>query len=354
MTLSILIFNVWAGPTLKNMKQEHRVAIVIGNGSYDDHELNTPLKNARQMKTFLEQNGFYVYYGENLDKKNFVRLLRKFYKNLHPNGVGLFYYSGHAAQTKGKNYIITVDNGILDASMIVRKSISLNSIYSSMADSYDRLNIVVLDTSYNKPFGTLFTPHNKGLAPIKSSKAQVTFSAVKPHQHNRSDSFSKDFLSLARQKGLELTPLKKRLEALRQQHRQPPPQIIIAKNQPFYFVLPDRIPAPDALAYSKIKKNGSKKELEKFINRYPNSAFVTSAKQQLQKIAENQEKALQKQRRLEFEKQAAEATRKAKKQAAMEARKKNDIMFKLTKPEDVKEKKTAKPKKGDKRQIILE
>ena len=47
--------------------------------------------------------------------------------------------------------------------------------------------------------------------------------------------------------------MKRKLAALRQTHRQKAPQVTIAKNQPFYFVLPNKIPSADELAYSKIK-----------------------------------------------------------------------------------------------------
>ncbi|MGB5966490.1 MAG: caspase family protein [Sulfurimonadaceae bacterium] len=371
--LSILMLSIWASPTLKTMKKESRVAIVVGNSSYDDHALSTSSTNARKMKKFLEENGFYVYYGENLDKRNFVRLLRKFNKRLRPNGIGLVYYSGHAVQTKGKNYLVTVENGILDESMIARKSISLNSIYSGMEESYNRLNIVVLDTAFDTPFGTQFTPKKSGLAADKSPKAQVTFMANHPNKHNSSTTFSNDFLSLAEEKGLELTALEAKLIDLRQTHRQPQPQITIAKNQPFYFVLPDRIPSPDELAYTKIKNSNSKNELEKFINKYPKSTFTKKAQDQLDTI-NKEEAALKEKRRQEFEAKAAEATRKAKEiaakaaeakelaekeakekeAAAKAAQQKNDIAFKLTKPEDVIEEKPIKPEEGEERQILLE
>lgn len=366
--LSILILSVWAAPTLKTMKKESRVAIVVGNSSYDEHALSTPNENARKMKKFLEDNGFYVYYGENLDKRNFVRLLRKFNKKLHPNGIGLVYYSGHAVQTKGKNYLIPVENGILEESMIVRKSISLNSIYSGMEESYDRLNIVILDTSFDTPFGALFEPEKKGLAAVRSPKAQVTFMANRPNSYNNSPTFTNDFLTLAKERGLELTALKAKLIDLRQTHRQPKPQITIAKNQPFYFVLPDRIPSPDELAYTKIKESTSKKELEKFINQYPKSTFAEKAQTQLDTI-NREEAAQEEEKRIEFEAKAAEATRKAKEAAAQAvqekelaekeaaakaAAEKNDISFKLTKPENVVEQTPVKPKEGEERQILLE
>ena len=118
--VSLLVASLLASPTLETMKKELRVAIVIGNSSYDENPLPTSTDNARKMRAFLEKNGFYVYYGENLDKRNYIRLLRKFNKKMRPGGIGLFYFSGHIVQTKGRNYLIPVDNGIDDEAMVLR------------------------------------------------------------------------------------------------------------------------------------------------------------------------------------------------------------------------------------------
>lgn len=366
--VSLLILSVWGAPSLETMKEESRVALVVGNSDYDEHPLTLAVQNARKMKTFLEKNNFYVYYGENLDKKNFIRLLRKFNKRLRPNGIGFVYFCGHAVQTRGKNYILPVESGIFDESMIARQSISLHSVYSGMENSYNRLNIVLLDTAFEAPFGTLFTPDKKGLAAVKSPKAQVIFLPNDPGSYNGSDTFTRDFLNLASGKGVELSALKEKLAALRKKEGEKTPYIKIARNQPFYFVLPDRIPPADELAYEKIKNSSAQKEFETFINTYPNSAFTPNAKKQLSRLIEKE------QVRLEFEAQAKEATRKAKEAALKEAeekalaekaaaekeaaekaaKEKNEIMFKLTKPEDVVEDAPVKPKEGEERQILLE
>lgn len=363
--ISLFFFSLWGAPTLEMMKKERRVAFVVGNANYDEHPLPNASQNARKMKSFLEKNGFYVYYGENLDKKNFIRLLRKFNKQLRPNGIGFIYFCGHGVQTKGKNYLLPVNNGIFNETMIARKGISLDSLYSGIDRSYSRLNIVLLDSAYDAPFGTLFTPEKRGLAPVKSPKAQVTFLANAPGSYNGSVTFTDDFLHLAGVKGTELSTLEERLYALRRQHGQQQPDLRIVRNQPFYFVLPERIPPADELAYEKIAKSSSKKELEKFINTYPDSPFAPKAKEQLNRLIEEER------RRLEFEAQAREATRKAKEEeakakalateaaekekAAEEAApQKNDINFTLTKPEDVVETAPVKPKKGEERQIHLQ
>ena len=314
--LSILILSVWAAPTLRSMQKESRVAIVVGNSSYAGHRVPTATKNALKMKNFLEKNGFYVYYGEDLGRQEFASLLKKFYKRLRPSGMGLVYYSGHAVQTKGKNYLLTVNNGISDESMIVRKSIALNTIYSSMESSYDRLNIVVLDSAFETPFGTLFEPNKSGLAAIKSPKKQVTFMAGRPDTYNDSTTFTDDFITLAKETGLELTALKTKLTALRQTHRQQTPQITITQSQPFYFVLPARLPSADELAYTKVKDSRSKKELRKFIGKYPKSPFAKKAQKQLNGLVKTEAAREEKKRQRSEAKAAQRAEDAAQKEAA--------------------------------------
>ena len=253
--LSLLVLSVWAVPTLDMMKKEARVAIVVGNGAYDETALQLPTQNARAVRDFLEKNGFYVYYGENLDKRNFIRLLRKFNKKMRPGGVGLLYFSGHIVQTKDKNYLVPVESGIHKEAMIARQCVSLNSIYSGMQHAHNRLNIVILDNERKPPFGSLFTMKKEALAPIKYYDDFSTFVASYPGTINDSDTFTQDFLRFAGRRGLELRELRSDLTCHRQLQKQPKPHIDLAKNRPFYFNLPERLPAADEYISARNKKD---------------------------------------------------------------------------------------------------
>ncbi len=385
---SIFILSLWAAPTLQTMKKEARVAIVIGNGDYDEHALQTPTQNARNVRDFLEKNGFYVYYGENLDKRNFIRLLRKFNKKMRPGGVGLFYFGGHIVQTKNKNYLIPVDNGIEEEAMIPRQGITLTSIYRGMRHAHNRLNIIVLDGAKESPFGSLFTMKKASYAPIKAADDFSLFIATHPNKVNNSSTFTKDFLAIADKKGSELQELRRELSYLRQMHKQPQPYITVAEKRPFYFKLPDRLPTQDEIAYAQVKNSQSRKEIEHFINAYPKSSFVKEAEKQL-KAFDDEEKEREEQRKT-FE---AEATRKMQEEAkklheadadesqtknrapktaeigmdkpqnsiaersataaAKDARK-NDVNITLTKPGSQVKEIVKKPDKGDERHILLE
>ncbi len=388
--LSIFMLSLWAAPTLQTMKKEARVAIVVGNGSYDEHALKTPVQNARNVRDFLEKNGFYVYYGENLDKRNFIRLLRKFNKKMRPGGVGLFYFSGHFVQTKGKNYLIPIDNGIEEEAMIPRQGIPLTSIYTGMQDAYNRLNIVVLDGAKKSPFGSLFAMKKESYAPIKAADDFSTFIATYPDSVNNSDTFTKDLLTLADSKGVELQELRNELNRLRQTHKQPQPYIAVVEKRPFYFKLPDRLPTQDEIAYARIKESQSRKEVENFINAYPKSSFVKAAEKQL-KVFDDIEAKEHEEKRKAFEAKAAEATRKMQEEArkrhepqasqetkeelkateigmekpqkstaekpsleAAEETRKSDVNITLTKPGKQKKEIIKKPDEGYERHIVLE
>lgn len=390
--LAILMLSLWAAPTLPTMKEEARVAIVIGNGTYDEHALKASIQNARNVREFLEKNGFYVYYGENLDKRNFIRLLRKFNKKMRPGGIGLFYFSGHIVQTKRKNYLIPIDSGLTEEAMIPRQGIALTSIYSGMRRAYNRLNIIILDGAKEAPFGSLFTMKKESYAPIKAVDDFATFIATHPDKVNISDTFTRDFLSLADKKGLELQELKKGLSYLRKQHKQPRPYITVTQKRPFYFMLPDRLPTQDEIAYARIKESQSRKEVENFIKAYPKSSFVKEAEKQLKVFDEAEAKQHEEQRKA-FEAKAAEATRimqeKARKRhqaetntskmetrtsdtaeikidkpqnstsekpsvTASEDARKNDVNLTLTKPDEQVKELLKKPAEGQERHIVLE
>jgi len=339
------------------MKKEARVAIVIGNGSYDEQRLDAPTQNSRIVREMLEKNGFYVYYGENLDKRNFIRLLRKFNKKMRPGGIGLFYFSGHMVQTGGKNYLIPVDHGIEDEKMVARQGIMLKSIYKGMQEAHNHHNIIILDGAKEAPFGSLFTMQKESYAPVKSKDDFSIFIATQPDNVNTSDTFTQDFVSIADKKGQELEALRSELLHLRQFHDQPQPYISLALNRPFYINLPDRLPEADELAYAKIKGKPSRKEAEAFIKKYPNSPFVGKVREQLALIEKKE--ALQH----EIERQEQEAAAMKQAEAAKvsleeavseEVSPKNEIGITLTKPGSQVEETPEKPEEGEERHILLE
>src|SRR5690349_14317196 len=70
--------------------QEHRVALVIGNGDYKSAPLKNPVNDAHAMASALGNLGFEVLMGENLSRKAMLQKFREFRDKLKPDSVGLF------------------------------------------------------------------------------------------------------------------------------------------------------------------------------------------------------------------------------------------------------------------------
>jgi len=144
---------------LKKMKQEKRVALVIGNSKYQQKKqkpftlLSNTINDARAIRTILLNRGFDVIYGEDVSYKDFNNILEKFYQNLGTGGVGLFYFSGHGMELDGQNYLIPIDAYTTQKSDVKYVAIALNKIIDRIKQiEKTRLNIVILDACRNDPY----------------------------------------------------------------------------------------------------------------------------------------------------------------------------------------------------------
>jgi len=138
----------------QEMQEEQRVALVIGNSSYQRplSVLNNTINDARAIKNILSGRGFDVIYREDISKRDFSNVLEEFYQKLGRGGVGLLYFSGHGLESSGQNYLIPTDAKIRAKSDTEFEAIALNKITKRMQSMGNRLNIVILDACRNDPF----------------------------------------------------------------------------------------------------------------------------------------------------------------------------------------------------------
>ena len=86
-----------------------RVALVIGNGTYEEAgTLANPVNDALDITGKLRDIGFEVIEGNDLGKRELERKIGEFSDALQGAGVGLFYYAGHGLQVDGRNFIVPV------------------------------------------------------------------------------------------------------------------------------------------------------------------------------------------------------------------------------------------------------
>src|SRR5258706_2978299 len=167
-----------------NPQSEKRLALVIGNGSYQNaRQLANSANDATDIANTLSTLDFEVIYGVDLSLKQMNDKVRDFGDKLKANGgVGLFYYAGHGIQVGGRNFFIPVEANILREDEIAEAALNFDIVLRKMATANNGLNIVVLDACRNNPFARSWSrgAEEGGLAQITAPTGTFIAYATSP------------------------------------------------------------------------------------------------------------------------------------------------------------------------------
>jgi uncharacterized caspase-like protein len=175
--------------------EPQRVALVIGNGGYQNAPLTTPINDAYDMAEVLHKVGFEVTPYTDVDQFTMEEAMVDFGKKLHRGVVGLFYYSGYAVQYEGENYLIPKGaiSTIKTARHLRSKAVNLDYVLSFMEDAKNGVNIVILDACRTSPF-SFQKKIEKGLTTVggveniviayATSSGKVSLSVISHKQRN--------------------------------------------------------------------------------------------------------------------------------------------------------------------------
>jgi len=173
----LLLWSMAAGAVSRD---EHAVALVIGNNAYKNAPLRSPINDARAMSERLRGLGFDVIERTNLKTREIAPTLREFRSRLKPGSVALIFYAGHGLQIKGVNYLPTVDADIESEDDVALQSIDLNRMLDGLGESKTRLNLVFLDACRNNPFTRSFRSSASGLAKVDAPSGTLISFATRP------------------------------------------------------------------------------------------------------------------------------------------------------------------------------
>jgi len=129
---------------------EKRVALVIGNGAYRDAPaLPNPHNDAEDVASSLKRSGFDTVVGVDLDKAGMEQATIDFSRAARTSDIAIFYYSGHAMQYAGVNYLVPVDAKLIDEAD-VRRMTRVDEIVADLQQAKS-LRILVLDSCRDNP-----------------------------------------------------------------------------------------------------------------------------------------------------------------------------------------------------------
>jgi carboxyl-terminal processing protease len=290
---------------------EKRVALVIGNGAYQNApRLPNPSHDANDVAAALKRVGFETILGLDLNRDAMVDYEVRFARAARDADVALFYYSGHALQYAGVNYLMPVDTKLKDEADL-RRMARVDDIVNDLQQARN-LKILVLDSCRDNPIldqlkrsvgRTRGLSLHRGLAKIESPQGMIVAYATQAGRtaedgNGRNSPYTTAFLSHIEERA-EIGAIFRRISADVYQSTKEGqlPELSLSLIGEFYLHGKPSVSGTPALgaaaqAWAAIKDTTSSGVLEVFLQRYGDSIFAPFARARLTELKRKQQVAL--------------------------------------------------------------
>lgn len=138
---------------------QDRVALVIGNDRYgnlpEDRQLAKAVNDARAVGNTLEELGFKVIRGENLDRTQMVDHLFRFSQAIKPGDTAVVFFAGHGVSFSGGNFLLPTDIPLPKQGEEARaRNLALGEgdIIADIQERKPRVLVMILDACRDNPF----------------------------------------------------------------------------------------------------------------------------------------------------------------------------------------------------------
>ncbi len=132
-------------------KAQDRIALVVGNSAYQfAAALPNPRNDAAAIGTALEDVGFDVTIGIDLDQRGMQEAFRDFGLKAETAEVAVVYFAGHGIQVADSNYLLPTDAQLKRERDLIYEATPLDIVMSEVAQAR-QLGIVILDACRDNP-----------------------------------------------------------------------------------------------------------------------------------------------------------------------------------------------------------
>ncbi len=170
--ISLLIIVVLLSSSIFAQQNQKRVALVIGNASYEHGgSLRNPVNDANLMASTLEDLGFEVTKITNADLKEMQQASIKFTSTIKNYDVALFYYAGHGVQVNGVNYLVPIDAEMKEELSTKYEALDISDINYAFSKNNSKMNIMILDACRDNPFRSWERGGDRGFKAIGNQSA---------------------------------------------------------------------------------------------------------------------------------------------------------------------------------------
>ena len=289
--------------------QEQRVALVIGNGTYQNMgTLSNPANDAKAMAATLRRAGFDVIERKNATRREMIEAARAFAQRLSPGGVGLFFYAGHGIQARGANYLLPVDVALSVEDDLKYEAFDVQDIVNKLGDARVRLSIVILDACRDNPFAKSFGSRGFGSIEAPPSGTVIAYATAAGKFAADGDRengvYTSELLKVMNEPGRELREVFDRAgEAVqRKTVNAQTPWISSSFQGRFYFTEPPPMPrdsvapsqpaiareAQEQAAWAAVFNSTTPPPLEAFLERFPDGVYAGIARAKVKEMKDKQ------------------------------------------------------------------
>ena len=292
-------FMVFMSVAIAAEAQQRRVALVIGNGNYQQSlpRLPNPPNDAQDMATVLRTFGFEVIERKNQTLEAMNQAIAEFGSKINGSDAALFYYAGHGIQVKNQNYLIPVNAALESEASVPYQSVNLNQVLDEMENGKSRTNIVLIDACRNNPISGKFrSGHTPGLAsPGSAPKGTVIVFATEPGNvaadgAGRNGLFTAGLLTAFKGSDLTLdevlTVASAEVERASAQKQTPYVNGPKTLQKNFHFrvtVDPGRAEIEKTF-WNSIEHSTDKADFDAYLQRYPNGSYVALAENKIKRL----------------------------------------------------------------------
>ncbi|MGK7914977.1 MAG: GUN4 domain-containing protein [Prochloraceae cyanobacterium] len=135
-------------------QRQPKVALVIGNSSYEEAFLPNPVNDATDVAAALKNMGFELINDGallDLNKRQMNDAIDKFREKLSQGAIGTFYYAGHGIAIEGVNYLIPINADLDVMADVDGEAIRLSKVLNSMESANTQFNFIIVDACRDNP-----------------------------------------------------------------------------------------------------------------------------------------------------------------------------------------------------------
>jgi uncharacterized caspase-like protein len=208
--------------TLSPASAENRIALVIGNSSYETVSvLPNPSNDARVMTELLTAAGFELVSAPNLSLSEMRRTIGNFAQTVTgrgPDTVALVFYAGHGLQVDGENFLVPVDARIQREADVPLQALRLVDVMNMLSSVPSKTRIVILDACRNNPFSEINKTTGRGLAIVDAPSGSIVSYSTAPGTEAQdgdgsNSPYTTALVKIAREPGLPIEQALKRVRS---------------------------------------------------------------------------------------------------------------------------------------------